>query len=133
MSLFLNAADQREDRLVALNADLPPVRADEGAGTVAVVLDHAKNRDGDADGGKGLFGGRGVGVAAVDEQQVGQVSKLFITVLCPCKAAVDHLIHAGIIVGTIEISDTELAVIALERFTVNVHCHAGDNPCGTEV
>ena len=42
------------------------------------------------------------------------------------KAAVDRLIHAGIVVLRFEVLYAELPVVALERLSVDMDCHGRD-------
>lgn len=42
--LLLDAADEGKHRRIALDADLLPVRRNKGARAVAVILDHAEDR-----------------------------------------------------------------------------------------
>ena len=100
---------------------------------MAVVLDHAEDRDRKAEVRKRLLCGRGMGVAAVDEQQVGKLGKLLVPVLCARKAAVHHLVHAGVVVRAVEVADAKLPVVALEGLAVHMHGHARDDAGGTEV
>ena len=73
--LLLDAPDEGEHRRAALDADFLPVRRDKGARTVAIVLDHAEDRQKHAHFGQGGTDRLGMHGTAVDEQGVGRSEK----------------------------------------------------------
>ena len=121
--LLLNAADQRKDRRDALNADLAAVRRDEGARAVAVVLDHAEDRQLELHGRERLAHRLGMDGAAVDQQRVRALVEALVAVEIVAEAAADDLPHGRVIVLLVHIFELKALVIAFFRFPVDKNHH----------
>ena len=79
VGLLLNLPHKRKHRWNLCNADLPPIRRDQGTGAVAVILHHAKHWDGQAKLLQHPHRHRRMFFTAIDEKHVRQLrSKRFI-------------------------------------------------------
>ena len=125
VSLLLDVPHQGEDRLVLLDADLPPLGCDEGPGAVPVVLHHAEGGHAKAQILLGAESGGGVVLASVDEQQVGQGRKVLVPVRIALEAAVHRLVHAGVVVRPLQLLDAELPIVPLQGLAVHMDGHGG--------
>ena len=133
VGLLLNLADQREHRRDRLNTDLPAVWVDQGPGAVAVVLHHAEGGDIQVQRLQHPPGHPDVLQAAVDEEEVGLVGKFLVPVQIPAKAAGEHLLHGGVVVGAVHVLELEPAIIPFQGFTVHIDHHGGHNIAGPGV
>ena len=125
--LLLDAPDEGEHRRAALDADLLPVRRDKGARAVAVVLDHAEDRQEHAHFRQGGADRLGVHGTAVDEQGVRPLSKAAVAVEIMTEAAAEHLPHGGVVVLIRQAAHLKALVIALFRLAVLEDRHGGDD------
>ena len=96
--LLLNTPDEGEHCRVALDADLLPVRRNKGARAMAIVLDHAEDRQEHAHFRQGGTDRLGVHGTAVDEQGVRPLSKAAVAVEIMAEAAAEYLPHGGVVV-----------------------------------
>ena len=87
VGLLLDAPDEGEHRRGALDADLLPVRRNKGARAMAIVLDHAEDRQKNTHFGQGGADRLGVHGTAVDEQGVRPLSKAAVAVEIMTEAA----------------------------------------------
>ena len=125
--LLLNTPDEGEHRRVALDADLLPVRRNKGARAVAVILDHAEDRQKHAHFRKRGANRFGMHSAAVDEQSVRPLGKAAVAVEIMAEAAAEHLPHGSIIVLIRQAAHLKALVIALFRLAVLEDRHGGDD------
>lgn len=128
---LLDAADEGKHRRIALDADLLPVRRNKGARAMAIVLDHAEDRQKNTHFGQGGADRLGVHGTAVDEQGVRPLSKAAVAVEIMAEAAAEHLPHGSIIVLIRQAAHLKALVIALFRLAVLEDRHGGDDvrPC----
>ncbi len=98
---LLDLPDEGKNRGVGVQVDLMALGGDEGACTVAVVLDHAENRHVQSERRADLLRDRGVRHAAVDEEHVGQRRKFLVAVGVALQAAGQDLLHGGVVVGVL--------------------------------
>ena len=125
--LLLNPPDEGEEGRAVLDADLLPLRRHQRAGAVAVVLDHAEDRHLQPQRGERRLRGTGMALAAVDQQEVGQLAELLVPVEIAPEAPRQHLLHGAVVVGVVERLDLEAPVVALEGPPVAEHDHRGDH------
>ena len=69
----------------------------------------------------------------VDQQQIRQRRKLFVSFQAALKPTLNRLIHARIVVLHIQAADAEFPVIAAERFSVLKNGHCRNNPAVPQV
>ena len=125
--LLLNTPDEGEHCRVALDADLLPVRRNKGARAMAIVLDHAEDRQEHAHFRQGGADRLGVHGTAVDEQGVRPLSKAAVAVEIMTEAAAEHLPHGGVVVLIRQAAHLKALVIALFRLAVLEDRHGGDD------
>ena len=113
-------------RRIALDADLLPVRRNKGARAVAVILDHAEDRQKNTHFGQGGADRLGVHGTAVDEQGVRALGKAAVAVEIMTEAA-EHLPHGGVVVLIRQAAHLKALVIALFRLAVLEDRHGGDD------
>ena len=70
---------------------------------------------------------------AVYKQQLRKRGETLIPVRIALEAAVDRLMHTGIVVADGHVLDAEFFIRTLERLSVNMHRHCGDNARVAEV
>ena len=114
VGLLLDPSDQGEYRLIVLYADLPPLRGDEGAGAVAVVLDHAEDGNSQPKMLRDPAGDPCVLLTAVDQKNVGQGHEFLVLLHVVGKAAGEDFFHGTVVVGMPrKLLDAEAAVALL--------------------
>ena len=133
MGLLLDLPHQGEHRRDGLDADLPPVRVDQGAGAVPVILHHTEGGDGQVQGLQHPGGHLHVLLSAVDEQQVGLVRKLLVPVQISPEPPGEHLLHRGVVVRPGHVLQLEPAVVALFGPPVHIDHHRGHDVAGPGV
>ena len=127
VGLPLYSADHGKQRLILLDSDLSAVCRRQSAGSVAVILHHAIGRDMETHLGHGFHGSSYLSRAAVNEQQVRQVAKLFIAVQIALEAALHHLLHGGVIISMFHVLQFEPAVIPFQGPAIDMDGHRGNN------
>ena len=126
--LLLDLADQGEHCGVGPQVDLMPLGGGQRAGAVAVVLDHAVDRQRKAHLRRHALGHGGVGRAAVDEHQIRQRGKFFIPVQIALQPSPQHLLHRGVIVRMLGHGlHLKAAVVPLEGLRPGVDHHGRDD------
>ena len=127
VGLLLNLADEGENRLIVVNADLLPLRRHQRTGAVPVVLHHAEHREGQVQLLKRSHGHLRVGHAAVDEQQVGGFVKALVPRLVVDKPPGHDLTHGGVVVLIGQPLHLEALVVAFLRLSLLKYHHAGND------
>ena len=125
MDLLLYTADERKHSGNGGNCDLLPIRRDQRARPVAVVLDHAEHRDIDRQLPQHVQRHIRVLHAAVDQQRVRAVGKPGVARQKMCEPALQHLLHRRIIVLIAQALDLEVLVVLLARPPVHIDDHRG--------
>ena len=127
VGLLLNLADEGENRLIVVNADLLPLRGHQRPGAVPVVLHHAEHREGQVQLLKRSHGHLRVSHAAVDEQQVGGFVKALVPRLVVDKPPGHDLTHGGVVVLIGQPLHLEALVVAFLRLSLLKYHHAGND------
>ena len=94
---------------------------------MAIVLDHAEDRQEHAHFRQGGTDRLGVHGTAVDEQGVRPLSKAAVAVEIMAEAAAEHLPHGGVVVLIRQAAHLKALVIALFRLAVLEDRHGGDD------
>ena len=94
---------------------------------MAIVLDHAEDRQKNTHFGQGGADRLGVHGTAVDEQGVRPLGKAAVAVEIMAEAAAEHLPHGSIIVLIRQTAYLKALVIAFFRLAVLEHRHGGDD------
>ena len=86
---------------------------------MAVILHHAEDRDAEPHFPQHAFRHRRMGLAAVDEQGIGQAGELLIPLLRSSETAQQHLMHGTIVIGcAADGFDLELSIFAFRKASV---------------
>ena len=130
MHLVLNVGYKGERRAVGSQGDLARI-ADDGAGAMVVILDHAEHGDAQSRRRYHRQHGADLSLAAVEQDEIGQSAEagsyaLLLRLFVFIQAAGEHLRHGAVVVLSGERLDLELAVGAFQRPGVLEHDHARD-------
>ena len=127
VGLLLDAPDEGKHRRNCLDADLGSLRRHQGAGAVAVVFDHAENRQLDTHQGQSLLYRLGMDHTAVDQQGIRLFLKALVPVEIAAKPPAQHLPHGGVVILILHVFQLKAFVVALFRLSIDEDRHGSHN------